>query len=104
MLSHDLWPDWLGTTEACADAVILVQHHLPEGAWGNRPGALWVFPPIGARGRSAPLRIVNALVACTAYATDVLAFYWLRSHRLCQVDRLQRRHIIGIAGLEALPG
>jgi hypothetical protein len=33
-----------------------------------------------------------------------LAFRWLRAHRLAQIDRLQRRHIVGIASLETLPG
>jgi hypothetical protein len=28
----------LGTTEACSNAAILAQHHLPEGFYGNRRG------------------------------------------------------------------
>jgi hypothetical protein len=34
--------------------VPLVLTFLAGGVWGNRPGALWVFPPIGGAGGEAP--------------------------------------------------
>jgi hypothetical protein len=88
----------LGILEAGVGAAILAQPSLLEGAWGNRPR----FHQSGARGRSALHGLSTLCLHCIR--TDVLTFYWLRSHRLSQVDRLQRRHIVGIAGLETLPG
>jgi len=40
-------------------AVLLQSWHkppLPEGAWGNRPGTLWVFPPSGGAGTKRPAK------------------------------------------------